>query len=442
MCFIPILVLGAYIYCVESTHWQPAFEKAHAWRTHSHLCVSEPTEEDYGLYTNVYDLDLRNLDRTTITFFVYEILYCLALGMTKISIAFMYFRILEGRWWSRVLWATQAFNVLAILSVLIGLLLSCKPLDVYWASSWDAGGNCPDLWLWNGYSLGLNLFLDVWLIAIPSTYVWKTNLARRSKFAVTGMFCLGLVCVSFSSSPSLCSTSVSLTFRSNRLTSDCPLSSTMAMTIMRFVALEEAASTISECLIHMPILELDGTRMILTITPFPPSAAGDDLMAGLIWSTLEVVTAFLCACVPAMRLFIQHFFPVMKKGLSTFATSTVVTVTGSSRRASTKVGYGWRGISSNYPAAPANTTATVAGDEEIGGGGGGDAGAGRRLARSFGLSSKGAGLDGTMGEENGRDGGESRSGSVVHFGLASADTHEMIQVPGKAKSASAARYVV
>lgn len=176
-------------------HWQPPLESANKWRTNTRRSLSGHTEENYGLYTNVYDLDILNIDRVTITFFVYEIIYCLALGMTKISIAFMYFRILEGRWWSRVLWATQVLNVLTILSVLIGLFLSCRPLDMYWASSWDAGGNCPDLWLWNGYSLGLNLFLDIWLIAIPSSYVWKTNLARRSKFAVIGMFCLGLMCV-------------------------------------------------------------------------------------------------------------------------------------------------------------------------------------------------------------------------------------------------------
>lgn len=143
----------------------------------------------------MWTLNIRNLDRVTITFFVFEIVYCFALGMTKISITFMYFRILEGRWWKYVLWGTQVFNVLVIGSFLIGLFLSCKPLAEYWASSWDAGGNCPDLWNWNGYYLAFNLFLDVWLIAIPSSYVWKTSLERRSKIAVIAMFCLGLMCV-------------------------------------------------------------------------------------------------------------------------------------------------------------------------------------------------------------------------------------------------------
>lgn len=143
----------------------------------------------------MWTLNIRNLDRVTITFFVFEIIYCFALGMIKISITFMYFRILEGRRWKYVLWVTQVFNVLVISSFLIGLFLSCKPLARYWASSYDAGGNCPDLWNWNGYYLAFNLFLDVWLIAIPSSYVWKTSMERRNKIAVIAMFCLGLMYV-------------------------------------------------------------------------------------------------------------------------------------------------------------------------------------------------------------------------------------------------------
>lgn len=163
-------------------------------------------------------------------------------------------------------------------------------------------------------------------------------------------------------------------------------------------------------------------------------------MAGLIWSTLEVMTAFVCACMPALRLCIQHFFPVMKKGITSLAASTMATVTSNSRRASMKAGYSWRGLPSSYPAAPMTTMATVAEDEGDGGGGGGDARG--RPARSFGLSSKGGGLNSMVGEEEGKDGGEGRNGNVVHFGPAPVETHEMIQVPGKVKSASAARYVL
>lgn len=54
--------------------------------------------------------------------------------------------------------------------------------------------------------------------------------------------------------------------------------------------------------------------------------AGDDLMQGLLWGTLEVTTAFVIACMPATRLFVQHFFPVLATKI------TAAVSTGRSKR--------------------------------------------------------------------------------------------------------------
>lgn len=135
------------------------------------------------------------LNNVTIVFFVYSIFYCMALGTIKMSIAFMYFRILEGKRWKVVLWATQVLNVLVIISFLIGLFLSCHPLQRYWIYTYETYGECSDLWDWGGYYVGFNLFLDIWLMVIPSTYVFRTNLTRRMKISVVAMFCLGILYV-------------------------------------------------------------------------------------------------------------------------------------------------------------------------------------------------------------------------------------------------------
>lgn len=144
----------------------------------------------------MYTLHIGNIEKYTITFFVFEIVYFFALGMTKISITFMYFRILEGRRWKHVLWLTQLFNVLVMVCFLLALFLSCRPLLGYWAASFDGRSKCTSLWDWNAYYLACSLAIDIWLIAIPSVYVWKTNLAWRNKMSVIAMFCLGLVYVS------------------------------------------------------------------------------------------------------------------------------------------------------------------------------------------------------------------------------------------------------
>ncbi|CAN8100488.1 unnamed protein product [Discula destructiva] len=210
----------------------------------------------YGFYKNVYSGEIVGLDHITEVFFAYSIIYCTALGFTKISITFLYFRILDGKLYRWLLWCTQVFNVLLICSFLIGLFLSCNPLPRYWIYSYDIVGTCSDVWDWGGYYMGLNLLLDIWLITLPSHYVWRAVLDRRTKIGVIAMFCLG--------------------------------AATMTMTAMRFVEMREDADTI----------------------------AGDDLMQGILWGTLEVTTAFVIACMPATRVFAQRYFPVLATSVS------------------------------------------------------------------------------------------------------------------------------
>lgn len=45
------------------------------------------------------------------------------------------------------------------------------------------------------------------------------------------------------------------------------------------------------------------------------------MMSGLLWGTLEVFTAFVIACLPSTRLFVQHFFPVVKAKFTTAVSS-------------------------------------------------------------------------------------------------------------------------
>lgn len=119
-------------------------------------------EQYYGFYKNVWSGVITGLDHVTEVFFAYEIVYCTALGFTKMSIAFLYFRILDGKLYRWLLWITQAFNVLLMISFLVGLFLSCNPLPRYWIYSWDIVGTCSDVWDWGGYYMGLNLILEWW----------------------------------------------------------------------------------------------------------------------------------------------------------------------------------------------------------------------------------------------------------------------------------------
>lgn len=120
--------------------------------------------------------------------------------------------------------------------------------------------------------------------------------------------------------------------------------------------------------------------MLTPLFRAPATTAGDDLMAGLLWSMLEVTTAFVIACVPATRLFLKHYVPNVKKRVSKVV-STVTSTTlnnnnnNNNNTTSKTTGDGtksWRGLSS-AAAGPGGTVVSGVGRESttrVSGGGG------------------------------------------------------------------------
>lgn len=150
-------------------------------------------EEYYGFYRNLYTGEIWKIDQATKVFFAFEIVYALALGMTKVSIVFLYLRVFTGVMFRRVLWATQVFNALVMLSFIVGILVSCKPLEAYWAYASDVEGECPDSWDTSGIYPALNMALDLWMIALPVAQVRKLKMDNKAKIGVLAMFGLGLL---------------------------------------------------------------------------------------------------------------------------------------------------------------------------------------------------------------------------------------------------------
>lgn len=160
------------------------------------ILIFQSIVQHWGFYRNIWDLKIINLNRVTQIYFVHRIIYALALGAVKISVAGMYFRILEGRSFRYALWATQVLNVLVIVSFLISLGFACIPLRAYWAYTYDVTDSvCPDFWDWGGYYMAFNLILDVVLIALPSGYVWRTLMDLKTKIGVIVVFGLGVLFV-------------------------------------------------------------------------------------------------------------------------------------------------------------------------------------------------------------------------------------------------------
>lgn len=125
----------------------------------------------------------------------------MVLALIKISICFLYLRLFPGPKFRLVVWATQAFNLALMVTSVLIFLLSCMPLSFFW-NMWDRqhDGHCINI---NGFAwahAGINIALDVWMLALPASQVWKLNVNRRRKVGILAMFGFGLLYVQLLSS--------------------------------------------------------------------------------------------------------------------------------------------------------------------------------------------------------------------------------------------------
>lgn len=135
------------------------------------------------------------VDNFLFLFFVFECLYVVTLGMIRMSICFMYLRLFPNvhrfRQW---VWGTQAVNAAFTIAFLAAALAQCRPMSTFW-KNWDGEhpGQCVniDAMVWS--HAGINIALDLWMLALPASQVWELHMALRQKIRLMIMFGLGLL---------------------------------------------------------------------------------------------------------------------------------------------------------------------------------------------------------------------------------------------------------
>lgn len=156
-------------------------------------------EAQLGVGKPYWALEFWQIEASFIVFFAFEAVYNLCLGMIKISICFFYMRIFQSPGFQKVMWGTQIFNILTVLAFFLVGWFQCQPLNYFW-KGWDGTqkGNCYDI---NGFAYGhsaVNIAIDVWMLILPGTQVWKLNMSFKRKLAVTFMFACGVLLTAIS----------------------------------------------------------------------------------------------------------------------------------------------------------------------------------------------------------------------------------------------------
>ncbi|KAG7053176.1 cfem domain-containing protein [Colletotrichum scovillei] len=125
--------------------------------------------------------------------FVLEFFYIIGLGVVKASILFFFLKIFPNRGFRRILWLMQILNMLVVLSYVILCFAQCQPFSHFW-NGWDGAheGHCVDLNRIGLSHVSLNITLDIIMLILPITQIYKLQLDRKKKIGVMAMFLVGV----------------------------------------------------------------------------------------------------------------------------------------------------------------------------------------------------------------------------------------------------------
>ncbi|KAL0932554.1 CFEM domain-containing protein [Colletotrichum truncatum] len=151
---------------------------------------------------NAFGRDIWNVEWDKIIlslklFFIQEPLYLLQLGLTKISILFLYLRIFPGRRFKLITYTFMAFVAGATCILVGGSIVECLPVGYFW-EAWHTEylihtKKCLNLTVAVFSAAGLSIFQDIIMIILPIPPLLKTQLPTKDKIGVGIMFVLGLL---------------------------------------------------------------------------------------------------------------------------------------------------------------------------------------------------------------------------------------------------------
>lgn len=123
---------------------------------------------------------------------VLQILYGISLGLVKTSICLFYIKIFFIRPFRIVTWIVMAVIVAWSTMVVLTAFLLCRPLAFNWDPTIPGGkcGNQPATFIAVG---ALNIATDLLVLCLPIPMVWKLQIPRANKIALSGVFGVGFL---------------------------------------------------------------------------------------------------------------------------------------------------------------------------------------------------------------------------------------------------------
>ncbi|KZL82392.1 cfem domain-containing protein, partial [Colletotrichum incanum] len=151
-----------------------------------------PIADYYGVGKDIWTLEKHDLEMALFHYYIAEIIYFIAQGFAKVALCLFMLRIFPKKNMRVRIYVVCGLVCAYMLAFIIATLLQCQPIGYFWKQLDDkVEGKCNDVHLQAWISAGINIGLDVIIIALPIKSLWAMQASLAKKITAICMFSLG-----------------------------------------------------------------------------------------------------------------------------------------------------------------------------------------------------------------------------------------------------------
>lgn len=151
--------------------------------------------EDYGIGRDIWTVTPDQITHFGLVFWVMTLIYFTDMTLLKLSILFFFLRIFPDRNFRRVVWVTVALVCAYGVAFVVTAAFQCWPFSYNW-TQWNdrgGGGKCIDYAALAWANAAASIVLDLWILYLPFSQILALKLHWKKKLGIAASKSVELV---------------------------------------------------------------------------------------------------------------------------------------------------------------------------------------------------------------------------------------------------------
>lgn len=148
-----------------------------------------------GFGRDMWSIPPDNITASLKWLYVAYFMYMIAEALCQLSILAFYIRIMVDPKVRLVVWVLIGMVLGFGLGNTFAMIFQCAPIPFFW-DGWrgEMSGSCPvNVQLFGFIRGGIEIFLDLAILALPLPMLARLNMSRKKKLQIMSMFCVGFI---------------------------------------------------------------------------------------------------------------------------------------------------------------------------------------------------------------------------------------------------------